>query len=446
MNFLNIVSKTPIIKSENEDHNKIVQRLKWKNINIPSRVRIEHDIKRIKSFSFCEKPKFEPMLSEEEIFSSEIFTNENYMEKNNFDLYFNEIEMSANAYFKTPVFQENVNSELIVQKFKRFYYDLGSLCFNLNDSQFSSIKLNDSSELSLKLVVRFDVYNDSLIINTNKVVYQQKKFNVRNFVVKLKTSFETLPIEIKHNMFSSPTKVYNIQKWKVILILKNIEYKFIIAFRLTEYEVSNLNIECEDAISFEDFSICFEALYVYYNYQYLFNNKIICPENPDFENFRQSICFENLKSEQQFMLENLEFINETMDYLNLNEKRLEKFKLLDKSHKYFLFYSLKMFFEKNPNLTELTVNSNLFNNLDFVDEKFDETNFKLNDLEMDELLDFNTIDSENEIIETKKFKESDSETETKTDSDLENKSGNDLSTLDQLENKEVDEDFDYDDE
>lgn len=400
MNFLNVVSKTPIIQSRNEKHHKIVQDLKWKGITIPSRKRIGNDTKRVKSLSWCEKPKFEPITSEELSFSSDVFFDENYLEKNDFDLCFNEIEVSSEAYFKKPIIKENVDSELVIQKYKRFYYDFGSISFNLNDSQFTSLKINDSSELNSRLVVRFDVYDNSLIINTNKFVFQNKKFNVKNVEVKLKTSFETIPIELKHDNFSSPTKVYDIRKWGVLLKLKEMEYKFIVAFRLTENEISGLNIECEDPISFEDFSVCYKALYVYYNYQYLFNNNIIYPENPDFEKFRLSICFENLSDHQQLMLENIEFLNESVDYLGLNEHDEEKFSLLNKAQKYFLFYSLKLFFEKKPNLTELLLNQNLFNGLDFISENFDARKYELEELEMENEL------NENEFIESEPNDES----------------------------------------
>lgn len=405
MNFLNIVPKTPIVKSKNENHMEIIKSLKWKDVKIPKRNRIEKDIKRTKSLSWLEKPKYDLISQDDMSFSSEIFFNKNYMESNGFDLNFNEIEMSSNAYFKKPIVVDHIDSEVKIQTYKRFYYDFGSVSFNINDSQFSSIEIKDSSELNTKLVVRFDVYDD-ICLNTNKIVFQTKKFNVKNIEVKLKTCFETFPIELKFDNFSSATKCYDIRKWSVILKLKEMEYKFVVAFRLTEYDISVLNIECEDSISLEDFFTCFEALYVYYNYQYLFNNNKICPENPEFEKFRLSICFENLSECQQLMLENIEFVNESTNYLGLNECNEEKLALLNKAQKYFMFYALKVFFEKKPNLTELLLNKNLFDGMNFDSKNDNIHKFELEELELEnemdelenELLDENDSEDESELL------------------------------------------------
>lgn len=409
MDFRDIVYKEPVLNIKPSNLLKFVNKLTLNHIEVPVSERQREKTKKPESLSWLSRSKLLPLSKRDTEFSSNILFNVDLMSESDNKLIavydetnleqvsqfcFNEIEFSSEAFFKKPLIKNNDGKDF--KPYKRYYFNYDKYVVYASDDKILSKQFKNSIPIVLpRLSVRFDDYGDGFLINSTKIVHNKRKFNVDNFDVKLKTSYECELFEFSYNGVNLASKAYNIYKWSITSIYGK-PYKFVIAFKqncMYDNDVYELNIECEEAISLNDFTKCFHALYTYYNYQYLNQNYTIYPETSNLEAFQKSICFNRLDLEQKEFLNRMivvPFVKPSNFMRIVEDYRLNS--LLDQ---FWIFTSLKHLFESNVDdpvsKEKLQVNEHLFDNLKF------ETEFGLETINKSESDDDSVEDGEKKI-------------------------------------------------
>lgn len=415
MDFRDIVFKEPVLNIKPSNFNNFSNKLILNYFEIPISERRLEKNKKSESLSWLSRSKLLPLSEYDTNFSSSILfdidlmsdLNNKLIDINDYNsnleqvtqFYFNEIEFSGEAFFKKPLMKNNDGTDF--KPFKRYYFNYDDFVVYINNDKILTKPFKDSISLVLPRVsIRFDDYGEGFLINSTKIVHNKKKFNVDNFDVKLKTSYECKLFEFSYNGINLASKAYNIHKWSIKSIYGK-PYTFVIAFKqncIYDNEVYELNIECEEPISLKDFTKCYHALYTYYNYQYLNQNYTIYPKTSNYEAFQKSICFNRLDSEQKNFLNQIIVVSfeKPTDFMRVDEDyRVNP--LLDQ---FWIFTSLKHLFETNVDdpvsKEKLYVNKHLFDNLKF------ETEFGLETINKSKSVDdYISEDDEDEKLEKK---------------------------------------------